>query len=595
MLKRVFIWYNKFNEVKHNMSRIIQLIKDNPIIPIIGVGALLLLVFFYIRFMKKRKYRHTFDQLEISYNELVSIPVLFKINKASGLAKVTPEVAEEVKRCKVIYDDLNKRQDELTEMMAEAEDAIEYGKLKAARVHLEDLDGLIEETLEMTHRLDRALDDLLEQERQQRVEITELKERFRNLKYKMNDNSNLYAESYITLEMKTKDIEHNFSVFEEWMFASNYEKARELSEENYDLVCQLDSYLENIPSLYEQAKGVIPGMLENVSKIYQVAKLEDVFVEHLEIAKNIGLITEILKDDLIRIAQCDLEDASESLEETKKRLEQMKVALEKEQVAHNDLSQQAEATFEKLEELLQGVEELNETAESDANRFNLENHVEQLNEYQTALTRFKDIETKIVRMRDEERVPASTILVSMLEMRQDIELLASRFSETKDLVNSAKADEIRAQQQLLKLYLIINDVQVRIKERAIQSISERYVEDLMQAETYTKQIKRLLEDDMIDVTTLNATVSESIDYIYKLHNNVNNLVGVIDMCENALVYANKFRAYVPDIDDELTRAELAYNNGEYTSALTTIINSIDRYKPNINYEEMILNNAKSAR
>ena len=98
----------------------------------------------------------------------------------------------------------------------------------------------------------------------------------------------------------------------------------------------------------------------------------------------------------------------------------------------------------------------------------------------------------------------------------------------------------------------------------------------------------------IDVKTLNATVSEAIDYIYKLHNNVNNLVGVVDMCENALVYANKFRAFVPDIDAELTRAELSFNNGQYTQALTTIINSIDRYRPNVAYEEMIMENAKSA-
>lgn len=577
------------------MNKIVTILKDNPIF-IGGIAAVvLLLLIVYLRSAKKRKFRSRFDELEIRYNELMSIPVLFKINKASGLAKVTPEVQEAVKACKQVYDDLNKRQDELTEMMAEAEDSIEFGKLKVAKLHLQDLNYLIEESLEITYDLNRSLDDLLEQERKQRVEITEIKERFRNLKHKMNENSNLYAESFIALEIKTKDIEHNFSVFEEWMFASNFEKAKELSEENSKLVTLLESYLDRIPGLYEQAKGVIPGMLEQVSKLYQVIKLDDVFVEHLEIAKNIGLITEILKDDLLRIAQCDLDDASESLEETKKRLEQMKLGLEKEQLAHKDLEQQAEVTFSKLDHLLEGVAHLCSSAASDAERYNLLNHEAQLEEYESSLKRFKEIQSKIERMRDEERVPASTVLVSMLEMRQDIDLLETRYNETNAIVSKAKADEIRAQQQLLKLYLIINDVQVRIKNRAIDSISDRYTEDLSKAGFYTKQIKQLLEDEIIDVTTLNATVSEAIDYIYKLHNNVNNLVGVVDMCENALVYANKFRAYVPDIDDELTRAELAYNNGEYTAALTTIINSIDRYKPNTNYEEMILNNAKSAR
>lgn len=577
------------------MDKLIAKVMENQYLVVALVGVVLLVVMLYVRFLRRRRYQRQFDGFEIRYNELMSIPVLFKFNKASGLAKVTPEVSDEVKRCKIIYEDLNKRQDELTEMMAEAEDAIAFNKLKAAKLHLSDLSDLLEDTLTITQDLDKSLDQLLEQERQQRVEITELKERFRNLKMKMNDNSNLYAESFITLEMRTKEVEHNFSVFEEWMFASNFEKAKELSLENYDLVVLLDDYLERIPGLYEQAKGVIPRMLELVSKNYQIAKLDDVFVDHLEVAKNIGLITEVLKDDLVRISQCELDEAQESMEETKKRLEQMKLGLEKEQVSHHDLKEQSQMTFDKLETMDLSVLDLSTTAESDAERFNLSEHVAQLQEYREAIQRFKDIEVKIVRMRDEERVPASTILVSMLEMKQDLEMLDVRLDETRSLVLKAKADEIRAQQQLQKLYLIINDVQVRIKARAIRSISDTYTEDLVQANLYTKQIKRILSVEKIDVTTLNATVSEAIDYIYKLHNNVNNLVGVVDMCENALVYANKFRAYVPDIDDDLTRAELAYNNGEYTSALTTIINSIDRYKPNINYEEMILNNAKSAR
>ena len=577
------------------MDKLIEILTGNIWVLSGVIGLVLLIVIVYFRFMMKSRYQREFDGLEIRYNELMSIPVLFKINKASGLAKVTPEVSDHVEHCKSIFEDLNKRQDELSEMMAEAEDAIAYGKLKVAKVSLGDLSDLIEETLEITKDLDYSLDQLLEQERQQRVEITELKELFRNLKHKMNDNSNLYADSFITLELKTKEIEHNFSVFEEWMFASNFEKARTISEETYELVKLLGNYLDVIPQLYEQTKRVIPSMLESVSKLYQTVKVDDVFVDHLEVARNIGMISEILKDDLVRIGQCDLEVAQTSIDESKKRLEQLRVSLEKEDHAHRELQTQTNLTFDKLEALEVGVEYLAETMTEDSIRFNLEDHEATILEYQVAVERFKDIKEKLERMTSQERLPASTVLVSLLEMKQDLEFLDGRFNESKQLVEKAKADEIRAQQQLLKLFLIINDVQVRIRNRAVESISETYHEDLIIANNYTRQIKTLLTEEVIDVTTLNATVAEAIDYIYKLHNNVNNLVGVVDMCENALVYANKFRAYVPDIDDELTRAELAYNNGEYTSALTTIINSIDRYKPNINYEEMIQNNAKSAR
>ena len=65
------------------------------------------------------------------------------------------------------------------------------------------------------------------------------------------------------------------------------------------------------------------------------------------------------------------------------------------------------------------------------------------------------------------------------------------------------------------------------------------------------------------------------------------------MVENAIVYANKYRSTSPELDSELTRAEISFRNGEYTYALKTAIYAIERFKPGTQYEELILQNAKS--
>ena len=92
---------------------------------------------------------------------------------------------------------------------------------------------------------------------------------------------------------------------------------------------------------------------------------------------------------------------------------------------------------------------------------------------------------------------------------------------------------------------------------------------------------------------MNKTLDEAIDYIYKLYNNVNNVVGMALMVENAIVFGNKYRSTYPEVDRELSRAEFAYLNGEYTQALTIAIACMENLFPH-EADEKILENAKGA-
>ncbi|QIK70412.1 septation ring formation regulator EzrA [Erysipelothrix sp. HDW6C] len=561
----------------------------------IALVVLIVIIFFYVRSSKKRGLRKQFDALEVRYNELMSIPVLFKINKATGLAKLNPNVESSVIECKALFNDINKNQEEITQVMADTEDALAYNKLKDTALLLENLEELVEISLEKTHQLDQDLEKLLEQETAQRLEITNLKDRFRELKQRSIATAVRLGDANDTVEDQVRDIEHAFSTFEEWMYASDFKKAKEVSENTKREIDMLEARITEIPKLYEVAKGHIPSLLDEISKMYQGVRQSGVYIEHLEVAKNIGVLSEILKDDLIGIGQGEIEKSKESLMESQKRLEQLGMQIQKEDKAHQEVQGQTTEVFENLDGLSVTVAALREGAQKVETRFNFEGYVAQVEAYDQTIKDYDGLRVKISRMIEEEKIPASTILISINELGQDVVMLKQEFSTLVEKVEQANADEIRAEKQLMKLYLIINDVQVRIKKRSLPIISDKYSSDIATARNYTRQISDILKQDMIDMTAMNATVDEAIDYIYKLHNNVNNLVGVVDMCENAIVYANKFRAFVPDIDAELTRAELSFNNGEYTQALTTVINAIDHYRPGSAYEEMIRDNAKSAR
>ncbi len=577
-----------------NYNDILTFLNEYKFFIAIAVGVIIILIVFLMRASKKRGLKNRFDELEIQYNELMSIPILFKINKASGLAKVNQKIARDVDSCKDLFKSIRIKQDNIVNQMGDANDALAYGKLNEAEYLFDELELVLKEALDQTYELDNQLETLLEEETQQRMKINNLKDQFRALKGKMKMFESSLGDSTDALEAQVSEIEHMFSTFEEWMYASDFAKASQVSMDTEAAIALFENRLDSIPKLYERAKGLIPQLLDEVSRLYQGVRQEGVFVEHLEVPRNIALLSEVLKEDLIQISQGEIEKTSQSLSESQKRLEQLVVEIQKENKAHEELEENFNTTSDSIAGLNQGLGEIQKEASRIELRFGFDGFAEQLDETEKTLNEYLDKHQKIERMKNEENIPASTILVSVKELRQDVNILNEDFRKLQEKVEQANADEVRAKKQLLKLHLIINDVQVRIKKRSLPSISEKYESDLKKSYKYTDQIKAMLDSESLDVSLLNATVDEAIDYIYKLHNNVNNLVGVVDMSENAIVYANRYRPYIADIDTQLTRAELAFNNGEYTQSLTTIINSIDKYRPDSEYEEMIKNNAKSA-
>ena len=119
-------------------------------------------------------------------------------------------------------------------------------------------------------------------------------------------NVSAYRDAYDVLESQTKSIESKFSQFEEWMFASDYKKAQDMIQEIKDEVAAYDTNLSLIPKLYELARGDIPVLLDRVSESYHEVRNESVYLEHLEVPKNIGILAEVLKSDLKRIAEVDV-------------------------------------------------------------------------------------------------------------------------------------------------------------------------------------------------------------------------------------------------------------------------------------------------
>lgn len=576
-----------------NMDQFIAILTNKITLIALAVLLVLILIWFLLRKSKINHYKKQMQALEIRYNSIKSIPLPFKLNKAVALARVNQDVMTKVTQSKDDFDLAQSNLKQIAQLLADTEDYLLIGKSKLAKTNLLDLEGMIEYGEKQIHDLDALLDSVLEKETAQRTEVTKLKEEFRSLKLLANQKNAQLSFSWDVIEKNISVIEKKFSAFEEWMYASEFQKAEEELLSIAEDMAELNKLINSLPELLQKARGVIPSQIDDVSRIYSLVKQKGVYLQHLDVVKNLELISETLKEDLADLKKGLADKIEEHLNDYQTRLSQLSQQIERESANFDEMNQIEKRLDAMFEEMKTNCVYVNQVYGRVSIRFGFEDLSAEIKEIENKIIQFSDVKVKVDKMYGGKAIPSSTIVISQKELVQDMEGVLAQLSALKARLDSARSDEERAKKQLLKLHLIMNEIQVKIRKHRLPTISNSYEGDLNESYQYIRSIEKLLDETPLNVQLLNATLMDAIDYIYKLYNNVNNIVGMAVMVENTIVFGNKYRSTYSDIDSELTRAELCFRNGEYTQALTIAIAAIEKIHPG-SYETLIKANAQSA-
>ena len=576
-----------------NFEMILNLFKRLEVQIALVVLIVLFLVILIIKRMNLHQLKQKMQAVEKRYNNVKSVPLPFKLNKAVALARVNPEILENVNDFKNNFEEIQENFKSIVHVLAETEDVLVIGKSKHAKLNLQDLNQMLNQIEKQVDQLNSRLDSILEEENQQRGQITELKEMFRQAKTDLTARSVQLSPSLPALESRLGEIEKAFTSFEEWMYASEFGKAKEKMEEIQINLDELRHWIDELPELIGLANGVIPKQIDEIAELTKRLNAKQVYTRHLEVENNLALIQETTQQDQISLSRSQVTAVQEHLLENQKRLAQLLTSLHKEETAKEDVSKHLELLGSGLAEIKNMHGQLTEHLKKDAGRFGWENLNDLLIEKQKSIGLLEASLLQSTKVIEENSMPSSSLMLKLKESLQDVHNAKNDLSHAFDRLSSARNDEDRAKKQLLKLHLIMNEIQVKIRKFKLPVISETYEGDLRKSYQYVNSIAKLLEESPLDIQLLNATVNDAIDHIYKLYNNVNNLVGTVEMIENTIVYGNKYRSQDAELDTQLTRAELLFRNGDYTQAIKVAIAAVEAVQPK-HFEGLIKENAKSA-
>lgn len=575
------------------MNQVLNILSDLRVLAAIAVVVLILLIWMVITRVRTKSYQKDLKGYQDRYDELKNFPLQFKMNKANTIGRIDEETTRKVKEAQEVFDKYEENVAAAAEHLSDADDAISVGKLKKADGLLDQLDEELTAAKTGATTLNDMLDLILAKETTQRQLVTSYKNRFRALKSEAQEHSAELSYCWQYLEEKISSTEQMFSTFEEWMFSSDFEKANQELVNIKNSLDEIQTNVEQMPSLLTDARGVIPNMAENLHKDYARERNRGVYLKHIEIENNLSTLTVALKDDLKNLKSGHVDGVRAHLDDYKQRIQQLDDAVNKEGKAFdelNTLAQDTETQFAQVEKTFQYVTDHYDHTNV---RFGLEGMDHDLVKRKEEFQRLQAERPRIMESVKNHMIPSTTVLVALKELNDGIHEISDSLGKMRTKIEAASGDEERARKQLVKLQIIMNQIQVKIRKYKLPNISRQYDSDMKKAESYIEHLKQMMAQVPLNIQTVNSALQEALDFIYKLYNDVNNVVGTVVMVENTIVFGNRYRSTYADIDSELTRAELAFRNGEYTQALTMAIATIEKIHPG-NYEHMIKENAKGA-
>ncbi|MBR2802055.1 MAG: hypothetical protein IKE21_05645 [Erysipelotrichaceae bacterium] len=552
--------------------------------------AALVIVLLLVRNMRATNIRKELDDIHVRFNTIKTVPLELKLRKATAMAKIDEELKTQVEDYYNKYDTAQKNLDQLQELIDGIEDSIAGRKYADAQRSIVIVRENLEDSEAEVKEIDRFLEQFVEKENEQRDYSNSLKEEFRALKDRIAAKQNEIAYSMEGIEEKLAHCEDLFSSSEEWMYGNEYASAQQDLDEIRDQIAKMDQSLEVLPGLLEDAKGVIPVLDDEVRRQYALSSQRGLYLAHLHIDSRLADDDAALKKDLSALLKGDTEGVREDLDRLRADLEEMLEKLKSENQAFAQLRKASESVHRAVDELARMENYLEVVCEKEKERYALSELAEILPVEKQNVERYQkrvaDLDSKI----SGNMTASSTIIEEAGGLFEAIRKDREHLRGIKARVDDTATGESRARSQVVKLQLVLNEVEVKIAQYRLPAISTSYQEDLKKGHEYVARIKALLEEIPLNIETLNTTLDEAIDFIYRLYNNVNNVVGMAVMVENAIVFGNKYRSTYPEVDRELSRAEFAYLNGEYTQALKIALSSMKSLFPN-GVDDKILENS----
>lgn len=540
-----------------------------------------------IQYANKRRFKRELEILDIEKNQVIDAPIMTELSRVETLVS-NVAISEKYTVWKKEIEDIKKElEDNMNDMILEADFLVEQKKFKDYIRKRTVIEIRLYEIKEYKNKLLTEMKEITLSEERNRVTITDLKTKFRDLTHTFEVTKNDFVPIDKVIELQIENIEKRFLDFEKLMDNKDYIEANKLVKLLDSLVKHLETVIDEVPGAVMMTTVLIPKRIEELNKDYKSMLLVGYQLDYLNIDYNIEEIEKKISDIMARIRVLNLEDVIFELKTILEYTDSTFNDFEKEKLARKSFEDSILVFKSKADRINNYMNKLYGKVVD--TKYNYKLSEDQLDSLNTLSENLVVIEEDFNKLCDTTK----TASFPYSRLSKEIELLIYKLSMIDDeldgyieSIGNMQEDEKRAREQLIDMTNLLDVSKKKIREYKLPVLSDNYFVQLEEATEAIREVMKELEQKPINIEVVNTRVDTARDLVFKLYNTSNEIIKTAILAENAIIYGNRYRVKKAFIDENLNKSECLFLNGEYKKSLELTLNAIDVVEPGI-YKKML--------
>ena len=553
-----------------------------PLIIFLALFIAMIIVLIVINSKRKGKLKKTIEELDYEKNKLIGVSVLSELSKVRELVK-TDDLKQKLAYWDETFKEIKEEKlDGLTDLITEADFLVDRKDFKNAIKKIANIEINLEALKNKTEALLEEVKVITKSEERNRTIITKIKAIYRECESKYDRNKKDYGPLCESIEAYIKRIEQGFKKFETYMDRNDYvsvEKVVTALEKDVNI---LKKYLDETPDLIIMATIMIPNKIEETNTLYARMQRDGYPLDYLNVEYNLKEIETKVNKIISNMQNFSLENADIELKTMLEYFNSIFNNFDKEKDAKEAFRENIKKTKKKIESInkvvydiyiqMDDIKSTYDLSDAEISKFNLINReLEKINE-----------DYKILFEHGKGKTFAYSKLLGELEgLNNRVTRLQDDLDYRLKSITSMKDDESRAKEQLNMIQNLLVQSKNKLKDYKIPVIPNSYFIELEEAGEAIREIIKELSKKPIVIKILNIRVDTARDLVFKIYNKTNDIVKSVLMCENLIVYGNRYRSADKEIDEALTMAEDLFRKGKYKQSIDTSIKVLKKVDNNI--------------
>lgn len=547
----------------------------------------ILVILLIIQHQKSRAIKKQLEHLEVEKNKIDSAPIIPELSKVESYLKN--------EKLEAMYNNWKNRLEvirsnqipKITDMLLEADYSLSQQDYKSTLYKIAKLEMEIYKVKTNSDFLLNEIKEITSSEERNRAIITNLKSIYRELYQKYGSAKDSYGEIAKAMDLQFESIAKRFETFEVAMENNEYVEITNIIKSIDEMLRHMSVVVEEVPSIVLLSTNILPKKIAEAVDEHNHMTQEGFPLDYLNVEYNVNEAYKKIGDIMDRAKVLNLEDSLFELKVLSDYFDSLFTDLEKEKVDRSQYEESNKVFSRKIVKMNQLMEDIFTQIEEIRTLYNLSDEdINVLSEVRESLQVLNG-DYKVLLDHTGNNTFAYSKLTKEIEgLTIKLSALEEKVDNILDSIGSMKEDEVRARQQLEEVKLILKESKAKIREYHLPVIPQNYFVELNEAQVAIKEIVKELEKKPITISVLNTRVDTARDLVLKLYNTTKEMMKTAMFAEMAIVYGNRYRSEVADLDKFLTYAERLFYKGEYQKSLEITINSLNKVEHGI-YDKLL--------